>query len=770
MDSLIEIVSKTIGNLQAKISFLETQKQQYSDITKHLKDRQSANPGADETQKGLILGEFIISSKIYQNIGYEYYVEKSLQEALSHAADKIRLIDDAVEQFQRKNKEANDTLNNLKQAQTLERDGAESQESADPSIDPAENDEGLPFMEIREELDEDGNVISGSVNPTAGQNNTGKGPKASAPAKIEEIEDDSIPLHEDVVSKSNKALDSGSEKSASEGTSDKTSGKGIESMSATGSEKTASGSNHTQPPTSSQSNREGYAIDPNDIYTFDEIVGQLEHQDLLEDGDIDEEDVNYDFNSYDSNYREDFESDESDESDEYTESSLPSVVPEAARSRFLEQLNALRSSRMKVNAVEPEMKENTVQYQKEGNDVETTTKPILHKDKKVGAPKKSVGFASELEVFEVDNLKHETKANTFTGSSFVDTLPVSTGTDEEGFDADLFAQLIGAKGSEEIHEKYDNETTPEEPQEWKPRVSRFKKDRSGLRGSAVATDPTPSIYPEQNSNVMGDVMERNPGIQVAKDVSIAERKPETPQISGLLKKNMRSLSKPVSKSARKNTTVLPRVTEVESPIEPHQVHEKQVFSNTDAKPFPEQIKEVINKGSQPVVQNPSVNYQGLGENLDDMARAYLLGLYNDDVDDAGTVVEHLEDFKKYNKEAEDLQEEIATFLSENPATQEGGIENDSEAPGENSLAITTDVVERPTSMPSDYDDEDLALQGDNLHNEIAVDYQRLRQKMIASQGNAELSQEELQLEPIDEYGNPVRTSKFKAAKLRFRDV
>ncbi|CEP63499.1 prefoldin-like protein LALA0_S08e03862g [Lachancea lanzarotensis] len=741
MDSLIEIVTKTIGNLQAKVSFLDTQKQQYSDIRKHLTERQSGSPGANETQKGLILGEFIISSQIYQNIGYEYYVERSLQEALTHATDKLRLIDDAIEQFKRKNKEADETLKNLKQAQALEESAAEFQEKADPSIDPAENDEGLPFMEIREELDEDGNVVSGSVNPT-----TGKHKGVENPAKIEEIkEDDKVQSSEDELLESNKACDPTSEQNIREPTSEETGRKHIDSS------KLSEGVATTpQQPFPDRGNNKGYAIDPNDIYTFDEIVGQLEHQDLLEDGDIDEEDVHYDFDSYNSHYNddEDHESDESDDFDDSPESSLPSIIPEAARSRFLEELNALRSSKMNTSAVEP------------------VTKPILPKDKKSGAQKKkSVGFAPELEVFEIDNLKHETKANTFTGTNVVDTQSIATGVDQEGFDADLFAQLIGAKGSEEIHEKYENKTTPEEPQKWKPRVSRFKKDRSSSREASADIKSTPTGVTEKTSNVMNDVLERNPGVQVVNDF------PPTPtQKSKLLNKNMRSLSKPSSKSIAKNKTVLPQVTETEDPIEPPKSHETKTFSNADAKPFPEQITEVINKDSQPVVQNPRVDFQGLGENLDDMARAYLLGLYNDDVDDAGTVVEHLDDFKKYNKEAEYLQDEIATFLSENPAREEAEIESNSGDIRNNSSAITTDVVERPTSMPSDYNEEDLALNGDNLHYDIAVDYQRLRQKMIASQGNVELSQEELQLEPIDEYGNPVRTSKFKAAKLRFRDV
>ncbi|SCU77964.1 LAME_0A02828g1_1 [Lachancea meyersii CBS 8951] len=801
MDSLIEIVSKTISNLQDKVSFLETQKQHYNDIKLHLADYCPEQAGDDETrQRGLVLGELIISSKIYLNIGYEYYVEKSQQEALRYVTDKLRLIDDAVLQFTAKNKEANETLKNLRQAQDLERN-SESREDADPSIDPAENDEGLPFMEIREDLDDDGNVLSGSVKPTSGQNGAASESSQTA-SKIEEIKDDG-------EESSNKGFDRDFEtnvrRNATSTLANSSSSQVVAGQQATD----TSSVKQEETPYSPSVNSNQYAIDPNDMYTFDDIVEQLEQQDLLEDGDIDDEDVHYDFNSYNAEYHDDDDAenesqyDDSDDYEDYPESSIPSIIPDVARSRFMEQINALRSS--KING--------TAQ-----NATATTTKPILKKDKKAGEPKKRVGFAPELDVFEVENVKHETKANTFTGRAPMASFAAVSSVDEEGFDPDLFAQLIGAKNSEEVHDKFQSEVQDDPPKR-KARISRFKKDMSSTRSTSAVTEklqddkPWHSDIKEKNTGVMADVQEKNAVIDAivpeikkngngskkvdgsqkanlgdSSDISAVSEKlsathiqdsQEASKHKSLFKKNLRSLSKPPSKAPRKNTSVLAKITEKqemepENPLVLRKADEMPIFDNADAKPFPEEVAAIVNQDTQQVVQNPRFDYQGLGENLDGMARAYLLGLYNDDVEDAGTVVERLDDFKNYNKEAESLKGEIASFLAQNPAPAfptdereretEGGDDSSNDQDG----PVTTDVVEKEVSLPPDYDADDIALSGENLHYEVAVEYQRLRQKMIASQGNVERAPEELQREPIDEHGNPVKTSRFKAAKLRFQ--
>ena len=55
----------------------------------------------------------ITDGKCYLNIGYEYYVEKGIEECLQVVDDKLVSIEDALVQFDRKIGEANDTMQNM---------------------------------------------------------------------------------------------------------------------------------------------------------------------------------------------------------------------------------------------------------------------------------------------------------------------------------------------------------------------------------------------------------------------------------------------------------------------------------------------------------------------------------------------------------------------------------------------------------------------------------------------------------------------------------
>ncbi|SCU81383.1 LANO_0B02894g1_1 [Lachancea nothofagi CBS 11611] len=830
MDSLIEIVTRTITNLGNKQSFLEDQRKHYSTLKSHLVTYKPSASQDESQEKGLVLGEIIISSKIYLNIGYEYYVEKSQQEALQFVTDKIRLIEEATLQFKAKTIEANETLKNLKQAQQLEQKEDIQSEAKDP-IPTAENDEGLPFMEIREDLDDDGNIVTSTVNPTSAREELLAKPQYSNAIKdssvgtepqqrFEEINDDANlqPKLAAPVSPQNHingdVANNAREKEDLKATE-------VTQLSPAQDSATIPAIKEVDARNLQVGNNVRHAIDPNDIYTFDDIVQQLEEQDDIEDGDLDDENIQYDFDSYQSKgHSDDDEGEnatdyyESDDYEEYEDSSVSSIVPDVARSQFLSQINALRSKKLEqLGPVE-------------------RTKPILKANKKTDEPtKKKVGFASELDVWEVENVKQETKANTYTGASHPEALAPISALDNEEFDPDLFAKLIGAKDSDEIHEKYEQEKV-EEPVKRKPKVSRFKKDVTTSRGSAVTVEDKLDEGPrtgEKSNTVTSDVLERNPtvtgnvhekphevtsnipgrdsnttidiqeresgfptDIQERKSASISPIHEVTERLAAsslhdndatrelggkmkkeqsLFKKNLRSLKRPSSAPARKTPTIFPEAPNPEAdPVEsessrPAQFQKPQ-FDKSDAKAFPAEIAAIVSQSGAEVVQNPNVDFQGLGENMDDMVRAYILGLYNGDVDDPGTVLENLEDFKKYNKEAEDLQGEISTFLSENPgATSQGDVSTT--AASDPAGPITTDVVEKEVPTPMDYDGEEMMLDSEALHYDIAVEYQRLRQKMISAQGNIEKSPEELQLEPIDEYGNPIKTSRFKSAKLQF---
>ncbi|CUS25086.1 LAQU0S26e00716g1_1 [Lachancea quebecensis] len=820
MDSLVDIVSKTSFNLENKLRFLKEQKLHYSEIRRNLVEYDKGNydDNQDGNKRGLVFGEIIISSKIYLNIGYEYYVEKSQLEAIDFITEKLRLIDEAAARFEGKIQEAKETLKNLKEAQKLEEDQASSG-SHDPYPNPPENEDGLPFMEIREDLDEEGNILNSSVNPTA----TPQPPQS----RIEEINDEiesvtsGKPTTVDAeFSDQNARFDNDFEQSIRE----KTSRDSRESK-----EKTEANAAFEKSPIVKDANIEdldiqgptikkhGPAIEPNDIYTFDDIVAQLEKEDGLEDGEINDEDIQYDFENYNQDNLLDFSEsggdDEGDYDDDYDESSMPSLIPGFAQNRFLDQINQLRSQRQQSPQSQQSQQAQQSQQSQHSNET-VKTKSILKKDKDTKKASKKVGFAPTLDIHEIESVKHETKANTFIGSPIIaraSAEDVACTDDDEGFDADLFAQLIGAKDSNDVHEIYEKEVE-QPPAKRKSRISRFMKDRN----PSAAPDSTKAVANKEaqdplNGQAVEDIVERSPEAaepvgQVTRDLAkvnlgnggpvadVFERNNETGVPSSpnrgtsvssnsgksetlvskapnsgrdsKFKKNLNSLQKPAKKRpVQKKLPEFPEQEETETAafeeLKPRPVFEKQ----DQPKAFPKEINAAVNNNPSEVVQNPHVDFHKLGDDLDDMARAYLLGLYNSDVEDPGAVVEKLGDLNSYNKEVETLQGEISTFLKENPATTANGAPGTDDDDDEKG-PIMTDVVEKEVELPPDYDEADVELSTEALNYSVAVEYHKLRERMIASQGAVEKSPEELQFEAIDEYGNPIKTSKFKANKLR----
>ena len=827
MDSLLDIVTKTIRNLESKRSFLEEQRHHYSEIRRNLIEykAETFDSEDDSEQKGLVFGEVIISSKIYLNIGYEYFVEKSQHDAVEFTTDKLQLIDEAIGRFEAKIKEANETLKNLKKAQELE-DSSDITENLENQPSQPENEEGLPFMEIREDLDEDGNIVSSSINPTAGA-------RPSEP-RIQEVEERSEP------SKHNSSETHPSEPRSSVDAQNGKQGSEIKSKKED-SEKILDGNGTSRPMIEESDENRGNgnsapeydtrpALDPNDIYTFDEIVEQLERQDGLEDGEISDSDIHYDFDSY---HPDDSYDDTDDDSDDFDYETVPSIVPDFARDSFLQQINKIRSEKQRLSQQVEEP---------------TEVKSILKSDTKPKKQTKKVGFAPKLDVYEVEEMKRETKANTFTGTrepfeqvAFESNV---SGTDSDGFDQDLFAKLIGAKDSDEIHEKYAKPEEEQAPTSRKPRISRFKKDRAPASNASPSLDnksaeavdaerPLNDIVERDFTSSVGldkfepisaistklseiDMGSKNDSTKAEAEVAIVEErnaprvnevnlaasKTETPpkhtQKSSLFKKTLKSLQKPNIKRTNRTQPVehsqydldsiipqgdLEQVTpqdELSPPdaITPqddsssapvgkpqetiNQSHASTLPTASPTQPaaFPAEIKALLQDKPTDIVQNPSVDFQKLGNDLDDMAHAYLLGLYNSDVEDPGTVVEKISDLKNYNQQVETLQTDIATFLEQNPAVPAPDGTNSPGGP------VVTDVVENEVETPADYDQNDIELNTNTLNQDVTLEYYTLRQKLIAAQGNLQLTSEELELEPIDEHGNPVRISKFRSQKLR----
>ena len=119
-ETLANTVQKTLDNLQNKKNFLADQQYNYNLIREKLlnfkkNNENESNKDESVEQKGDIFGDIIISSnKIFLGIGYDYYIEKTVDEAIEFVEDKLKLMEDAIEQFDLRINEAKETLKNLR--------------------------------------------------------------------------------------------------------------------------------------------------------------------------------------------------------------------------------------------------------------------------------------------------------------------------------------------------------------------------------------------------------------------------------------------------------------------------------------------------------------------------------------------------------------------------------------------------------------------------------------------------------------------------------
>ncbi|AJV25207.1 Bud27p [Saccharomyces cerevisiae YJM1463] len=771
MDLLAASVESTLKNLQDKRNFLSEQREHYIDIRSRLVRFINDNGDGEEEGEGqgMVFGDIIIStSKIYLSLGYEYYVEKTKEEAITFVDDKLKLMEDAIEQFNLKIEEAKKTLDNLNHME----DGNGIEE------DEANNDEDfLPSMEIREELDDEGNVISSSVTPTTKQSSQSNSKKEQTPA---------VGPKEKGLAKEKKS------KSFEENLKGKLLKRNDEVK------------KKVQPS----------KVDTENVYTFADLVQQMDQQDELEDGYIETDEINYDYDAFEnSNFKvNEYNYEEDDEDEDEEEYLNHSIIPGfEAQSSFLQQIQRLRAQKQFQD------------HEREEGDVNKSLKPILKKssfaensDKK--QKKKQVGFASSLEIHEVENLKEENKRQMQSFAVPMYEAQESTGiankmTSDE-FDGDLFAKMLGVQEADEVHGKYKEELINQERLEGeasrsnrRTRVSRFRKDRASKKENTLSTfkqETTRSVENEvvEKEPVVGDIIEKEPAVTdiVEREPAvndIVERKPvvgdiieKEPTINDIVekepeinsksefetpfkKKKLKSLQKPrSSKSMKKKFD--PKILEniSDDDYDDDDDGNKKLLSNksknnTDEQDkFPSKIQEVSRSmaktgatvGSEPV-RITNVDYHALGGNLDDMVKAYSLGLYDDDLEeDPGTIVEKLEDFKEYNKQVELLRDEIRDFQLENqPVTMEEE---------ENDGNVMKDIIEH--EFPESYtnDEDEVALHPGRLQEEVAIEYRRLKEATASKwQSSSPAAHTEGELEPIDKFGNPVKTSRFRSQRL-----
>ncbi|GAV54822.1 hypothetical protein ZYGR_0AS01450 [Zygosaccharomyces rouxii] len=821
-------VRDTLSRLRDKQAFLHQHKRYYLDVRSRLLELNTKENEEDDeddieekvAETGLEFNDIIISTKkrIFVSIGYEYFVERNKEEAVAFADDKLKLISEAIVQFDGKIQEAELTEGRIKEL-AEKGDGFEDEFQGD-------EEEGLPAMEIREELDDDGNVISSSVTPSANQK-TRKELERTLLGEQDEVNEQKglSDFEKNLKGKLVREEEKRKKKERQE--------KEKQEKERQEREKREQEERQRQYDSRPQ-------LDVESMYTFDDLVREMDEKDELEDQFGEDEYL-----------QSEEEEDDLDEDDALGYSIVPGSM---AQSSFMEQIKKLRRDRL------------------------PPPKSILKSKAKDSKPKKSVGFAENADVHEVENLKEANKGNRHNPLIQIDD--DGTILSNEEFDGDLFAKLIGVQGPDDIHEKYKEEVETKEKQEEerahsKKRVSRFRLERNGKEddpvgrksaegGSdaavsdivereepvtdraateeAVAKNPVSDVVEKEfgeeepvrenlssidplfqrskgnepfsdiverdfdeeepaEENPVSDILEKNfDEEEPAKENLVSDIKeknfdekpvfekkfnmdhdlelkldPPHHQKKFILRKPLRSLHKPKRKAKPQQR---PRIEQLDSDEEDDKIDEPGPLSNDhegdSSANFPPEVQKAARGPQKPVVR-PNVDYKLLGENLDDMARAYSLGVYDDDLhDDPGTLVEKLDDFKNYNRQVEQLEDDIREFRLNNP--QQGGVNaggdgnNNNEDNDDEKTPMMTDVVEK--DLPANYDDtydedEDLSLHPDKLSESIAIDYHRFKESLMQDRFAEYRTEEEKQIEPIDEWGNPVKPSRFKSQRFGF---
>lgn len=184
--------------------------------------------------------------------------------------------------------------------------------------------------------------------------------------------------------------------------------------------------------------------------------------------------------------------------------------------------------------------------------------------------------------------------------------------------------------------------------------------------------------------------------------------------------------------------------------------------------FPEYDKK--ESESSGIVQEATLDYSTLNGDMDVMAKAYVLGLYDDDIETRGQVIEELKDFEEHNKEVESKQGLHERVTELNTKADEGQNEapDDKDDDEYDDPMVLTDILEHDVDEIEDLNSlplnqEDLELNDETLNQELIRDYTTLRKKMIYQfkGGFRETDKEKEFVQPDD----APRVSRFRAARL-----
>lgn len=697
-------IDSTISNLKQKRDYLQDQLAQFESV------RQGLKTSGDST------------TPIKFQLDDGTMIEKTTTEAIEFLDKRVTEIKEALTQFNTKINEAESTKEKLNQFNQFVQQGGNHEELKQEKL----NEDGLPFVDIQEELDEDGNVINVRFKDAQEDTTIDKNEKDSRGTpkveilgeeidkakkldKVSQSESDEFQaLLEDmeVISKDKKAqelnfdqddlLDKIDKLQISAEDKFKLKQVCVEEFKNLEPEHDTDKTQENSASDKVIGNFENLAIDKNDLIELELLADDFDDSENFQGENYDDDE------EWDYEFDDDDEEEEEDIADELLYGGGKAKIigsDEKSNNMLWDQIINLRKSKLvATDQVADKIEESTVNEKKP----------------------KAVRFAEHLDINEVENISESLR-----------NPPPETGK------MSLFKQNRMSSQqknrSEEIKETVENDSVMTDILE------------NDVMSDIVEKEP-----------VMTDIIEKDDDVQIVDnsdiiESSIIEREPvatineSTPEAkTGTVSQKPVSRFKAMrSSQPLKDTGKLNTQAPVKIPIP----------GDTE--------KEVVPLESPTSLSVPKL--QDLQLDMDKMAQAYVSGMYDDDIVTEGPVVHKLDDFETLNKmvEAKKQDNEKLGIQEYDAASNEVGMEIDEDDEDDDEGPILVDEI-----VENELDESNGVFNDEVIFDrEIRENYHKLRNKLILDQNGFKKSQQELEMEPVDDEGNPIKISRFKAAKM-----
>lgn len=697
-------IDSTISNLKQKRDYLQDQLAQFESV------RQGLKTSGDST------------TPIKFQLDDGTMIEKTTTEAIEFLDKRVTEIKEALTQFNTKINEAESTKEKLNQFNQFVQQGGNHEELKQEKL----NEDGLPFVDIQEELDEDGNVINVEFKDAQEDTTIDKNEKDSRGTpkveilgeeidkakkldKVSQSESDEFQaLLEDmeVISKDKKAqelnfdqddlLDKIDKLQISAEDKFKLKQVCVEEFKNLEPEHDTDKTQENSASDKVIGNFENLAIDKNDLIELELLADDFDDSENFQGENYDDDE------EWDYEFDEDDEEEEEDIADELLYGGGKAKIigsDEKSNNMLWDQIINLRKSKLvATDQVADKIEESTVNEKKP----------------------KAVRFAEHLDINEVENISESLR-----------NPPPETGK------MSLFKQNRMSSQqknrSEEIKETVENDSVMTDILE--NDVMSDIVEKEPVMTDIIEKDDDDQIF-ENNDITESSIIEREP---VA---TINESTPETKTGTVSQKpvsrfKAMRS-SQPLKDTGKLNTQAPVKI------------------------PIPGDTEKEVVPLESPTSLSVS-KLQDLQLDMDKMAQAYVSGMYDDDIVTEGPVVHKLDDFETLNKmvEAKKQDNEKLGIQEYDAASNEVGMEIDEDDEDDDEGPILVDEI-----VENELDESNGVFNDEVIFDrEIRENYHKLRNKLILDQNGFKKSQQELEMEPVDDEGNPIKISRFKAAKM-----